>query len=125
MIPKLFRLKHKRDFDTLFAEGKFAAGALVTVKYWHIDPEKYPRRAYAADDLKIGFVVGTKVSKSAVARNRVKRRMRETVRLLLKDDRVRHGYLVAVMAKPEARVAEYADLEKDIVSVLNRARLLR
>lgn len=126
MLQQQNRLKHDRDFEILFKEGKFVNGEFTTLKYWKIQPEKYPRRIYAPDELKIGFVVGLKVSKSAVKRNRLKRQMREVVRLLLKDDRmVKGGYHLALVAKPNMIGKEYKDIERDIVFLLRRAGMLR
>lgn len=124
MLPQENRLKHMKDFEILFKEGRFFAGKLITAKVWKIDPEKYPRRKYGADDLKIGFVVGLKVSKSAVKRNRVKRQMREVVRLLLKDGKLKKGFHISIMAKPGVVGAEYVEIEKDVGLVFGRSGLL-
>ncbi|HBB37849.1 MAG: Ribonuclease P protein component [Candidatus Magasanikbacteria bacterium GW2011_GWD2_43_18] len=125
MLSTQYRLRKMKDIDILFKEGRFVGGELVTLKLWWIDPEKYPRREYTRNDLKIGFVVGKKVSKSAVRRNRVKRQMREVVRLLLKDGKIKEGAMVSVIAKPAALGASYANIEKSIVDVLRRAHLFR
>lgn len=124
MIPRANRLKHMKDFEILFNEGRFVGGALVNAKVWKIDPEKHPRRDYAADDLKIGFLVGKKVHKGAVRRNRLKRQMREVVRLLLKEEKLKSGFMVALMAKQEMLGKEYKEIEKDIHAALERAKIL-
>lgn len=124
MLPQQNRLKHMKDFEILFKEGRFFGGEFVTVKVWQIDETKYPRRKYRKEDLKIGFVVGLKVSKSAVKRNRIKRQIREVVRLMLKEDKIRAGFMVAVMAKPGALEKEYVELKKDISTLFKRARIL-
>jgi len=113
-----------KDFEILFKEGRFAGGELVSVKSWKIDPEKYPRRKYAKDNLLIGFVAGVKAHKSAVKRNRAKRQMREVVRLLLKEGKLRTGYMVAVIAKKEIVGATYEEIEKSVVAALRKARVL-
>ncbi len=125
MIPKEHRLKHMKDFDILFKEGRFVGGDLVTLKVWSINPEKYPRRKYNKDELKIGFVVGLKVNKSAVKRNRLKRQMREAVALLLKEEKIKNGYMVAVIAKKEMLEKEYKEIEKEIIKTFKGARLLK
>lgn len=114
-----------KDFEVLFKEGRFVAGKFVTAKIWKIEPAKYPRRKYNIDDLKIGFVVGLKVSKSAVKRNRVKRQMREVVRLLLKEGKLKNGYHIAIMAKANTIGAEYAEIAKDIAAVLKRVGAMK
>lgn len=107
-----------KDFDILYREGRFVPGRLVQAKVWRIEPAKYPRRMYSTGDLLIGFVVSTKVSKSAVKRNRVKRQMREVVRLLLKEGKIKAGYMLALMAKPEIVGKEYKEIEAEIVASL-------
>lgn len=124
MLSKQFRLKHMKDFDILFKEGRFVNVDLVSLKIWRIDPEKYPRRKYTKEDLLIGFVVGVKIHKSAVKRNRAKRQMREVVRLLLKEDKIEAGYMMVFMAKAGIVGAEYGDIEKSILEVLKKARVL-
>ena len=113
-----------KDFEILFQEGRFVGGNLVNVKVWRIEPEKYPRRDYTKSDLKIGFVVSTKISKSAVKRNRVKRQMREVVRLLLKDGQVKSGFMIAILAKENILGKEYSEIERSIMDVLRRGRVL-
>lgn len=123
MLPRQYRLKHMKDFDILFKEGRFVGGELVTLKYWKVEPKKYERRDYNTEDLKIGFVVGKKVSKSAVKRNKVKRQMREVVRLLLKEDKLKPGFMVAIIAKPLSLGKKYEEIEKDVLNVLRRSGL--
>ncbi|PIR04564.1 MAG: ribonuclease P protein component [Candidatus Magasanikbacteria bacterium CG11_big_fil_rev_8_21_14_0_20_39_34] len=125
MLPKEFRLKHMKDFKILFDEGHFVGGKVVNMKIWPIQPEKYPRRNYTKDTLLIGFVVSTKVSKSAVKRNRGKRQMREVVRLLLKDHKLKKGFIITLMAKNEILHSEYAEIEKSILDILKRGRVLK
>ena len=124
MLPRENRLKHNRDFKTLFDEGKFVPGSLVNAQIWKIDLEKYPRRKYTLDDLKIGFVVSKKTSKSAVKRNRIKRQMSESVRLIIKNNTLKTGYLVLILAKNEILDKEYADIEKSVDQLLHRTGLL-
>lgn len=124
MLPGENRLKHDRDFKTLFAEGKFVSGSLVNAQIWKIEPEKYPRRKYSLEDLKIGFVVSKKTSKSAVKRNRIKRQMSEAVRLLIQKNTLKTGYLVLILAKNEILDQEYVEIEKSIQQLLKRIGIL-
>lgn len=125
MLPADRRLKHFRDFDTLYKEGQFAGADIVTMKYWKIDTERFPKREYKKDDLRIAFTVSTKVSKSAVKRNRLKRQMREVIRLLLKEEKIQPGFLIVFMAKKEMLDQPYEKIEQSMVYLLKRVRLLR
>jgi len=124
MLSDKNRLKKKRDIEITLENGKFVGGALATMKYWKIDPEKYPKRGYSLQDLKIGFVVGLKISKKAVIRNRLKRQMREVIRLLIKENTLPLGYMILFFAKKEMIDKPYADISADIQSLLRRAHLV-
>lgn len=125
MIPRQYRLKHMKDFDILFKEGHFVNGDLVTLKIWKLDLDKYPKRNYSSDDLKIGFVVGKKVSKSAVKRNRIKRQMREVARLMLKEDKLKSSFTLALIAKPLILGKKYEEIRSDIENVLKKSGALK
>lgn len=125
MLQEKNRLKKKRDIEIVLKNGKFLGGALVTMKYWKIAVEQYPKRGYSVDDLKIGFVVGLKVSKKAVIRNRLKRQMREVIRLGIKENTLPVGYMILFFAKKEMIDQSYDLIAKDIEGLLRRARLLQ
>lgn len=124
MIPRQYRLKHDKDFEVLFKEGKFIRGTYVGAKVWKIDPDKYERRGYTDDTLRIGFVVSKKVEKRAVRRNKIKRQMREAARLELKFVEPNHGYLLAFIATPASVEATYADIAADVQHILRRAHIV-
>ena len=125
MLPQEYRLTKMKDFEILFKEGKFYNSSLLQAKIWQIEPGKYPRRQYSIEDLKIGFVVSTKIAKRAVARNRLKRQMREVVRLLLKDNKLNTGFMILFMAKKECTGKEYGEIEKSVVEVLKKAGVFK
>ncbi|MCF6277000.1 MAG: ribonuclease P protein component [Candidatus Magasanikbacteria bacterium] len=125
MLQKENRLKKMKDFEILFKEGRYFNLEFLTLKVWKIDPEKYPRKKYSKDDLKIAFTVGLKVNKSAVKRNRVRRKMREVVRLLIKSEKIKKGFMAVLIAKPETLEKDYAEIEKVINKLLFKAHLIK
>ncbi len=66
-----------------------------------------------------GFSVRKRVGK-AVTRNRVKRLLREMLRLIS----IKPGWDVIFIARPTAATAGYANLEKSVEGLLSRAQLL-
>ena len=67
-----------------------------------------------------GLSVSKRVGK-AVTRNRVKRLLREVLRLTPLEP----GWDIIFIARAGAASASYAEIEKSVVSLLSRARLLR
>ncbi|MBI2436564.1 MAG: ribonuclease P protein component [Candidatus Magasanikbacteria bacterium] len=123
MLQTENRLSKMKDWEILFKEGRFVGGDFLILKIWKIDPLKYPRRKYTVEDLKIGFAVGVKISKRAVKRNRVKRQMREVVRLMLKNGCVRQGFMVSVIAKAGVLGKTYEAIETEVTRLFKRADL--
>ncbi len=70
---------------------------------------------------KIGFVTSKRIG-GAVARNRVRRRLREIVR---RDQHgLRKGFWLVLIARPSAAEADYAVLEKDWRRLIERAEIV-
>jgi len=124
MLDKNKRLRGTKEWEVLFTEGQFVGARNLTMKYWKIETDKYPLRKFKVDDLKIGFSVGVKISKKAVTRNAIRRKMREVIRLLLKEKRIKEGYLIGFMAKNTILEADYKKIEEDIIFCLKKSRLL-
>jgi len=124
MLQKENRLKKFSDFAILFKEGKMFFANFIDLKKWKIDKEKYYNKNYKNDDLKIGFVVSKKIEKSAVKRNKIKRQMREVVRLLIKEKKIKKGYVLFFIAKKNILKKNYNEIEKEIISILEKTNLL-
>ena len=79
MLQKEFRLKKKNAFNATYKTGKSIHRGGITLfcgKEKALGNNVYTR---------IGFVVSKKIHKRAVKRNRIKRLMREAVRLYIKN----------------------------------------
>lgn len=74
MLPKPDRLRRAKDFALLSQKGRVIYSPFYALR---LRPSREPT--------KVGFVTSTKVFKTAVKRNRAKRRMREVLRLLKAD----------------------------------------
>ena len=104
------RLRRSSQFAAVFSEGKSRATETVVLK-------AVPN---GLDFSRFGFIVSKKVSRKAVVRNKVRRRLREVVRLAM----VRPGWDVVVIARPKAGGASYSDIESALIGLLNRVGLL-
>jgi ribonuclease P protein component len=80
MLLKKYRLKNKNAFNATYKIGNSYHKGGITLfcgKIKHPEKKDIPT--------KIGFVVSKKIHKRAVKRNRIKRLMREAVRLYIKS----------------------------------------
>lgn len=118
---KTVTIKENHLFEKCYRKGKRWSGQYVTVyllpdykseKYRRLDPEK--RRIN-----RIGLTVGKRVG-GAVVRSRVRRILREAVRLRRKSvseagmTPVRTGFLVVIAAKDKAAGAKTQDIAADL-----------
>lgn len=71
---------------------------------------------------RFAVVVGTKVSKKAVDRNRIRRQYREILRLMMND--VKPGFDVLLLTAKPALALDYEEKEKKLRSTMYRAKLL-
>jgi ribonuclease P protein component len=84
-FPRTARLLRHADFERVYKQGRRHFSASMTVFYWprpaaqeNAEPEK--KSALVPKGLRVGFTVG-RVLGGAVQRNRMKRRLREAVRM--------------------------------------------
>lgn len=96
-MERRYRLSRSRDFDAVYRQGRSASTRFLTLHWFprEDDPEGLPR---------LGLAVPKAVG-SAVARNRVKRQLRETWQELGTTIPSGHDYVLA--ARPG--IAEPAD----------------
>ncbi|MCX7597333.1 MAG: ribonuclease P protein component [Armatimonadetes bacterium] len=105
-------LRRRKEIDYLFAAGKRVSGTIATVV------------AAPSPDGTSGclFVAGRKVGEP-VKRNRARRRLRAAMRSV--TDKLAPGWWVALIARPQAAMAEYMSLVSEVETALKRLGLLR
>jgi ribonuclease P protein component len=101
-FPRSARLLRHADFERVYAEGRRHFAAHMTVFY-------LPRTDGGA--MRVGFTV-SKALGGAVARNRMKRRLREAVRLHWPEMSVAMD--VVINPKKSLLAAEFAQIENEI-----------
>ena len=119
-FPRTARLLRHADFERVYKQGRRHFSASMTVFYWArpamvTEANGQTRKragAPAPHGLRIGFTVG-RVLGGAVQRNRMKRRLREAVRLT----RPVAGVAADVVINPKKSL-----LSADFADVLNEVR---
>jgi ribonuclease P protein component len=88
-VQRSHRLSRSRDFDAVYRQGRSVSTRFL-VLYWFAREDE-PPAAGARLGLAVPKAVGT-----AVARNRIKRRLRESFRARLPDLPQDHDYVLVV-----------------------------
>ena len=128
MLQQQNRLTKVRDFNLLMKYGRWINGNFLDAKIFELDKiQVFPKNEDLEKfkfQLKLAFTVGFKVSKSAVKRNRMKRQLREVVRLLIKEGRLKVGYYILFVARLPILDKNYAEISQEVKVLLSRANVL-
>ena len=107
MLPNDYRLKKRAAFSATYRTGKTLHKDGVTVFIGKEKTNDYPTR--------VGFVVSKKIHKRAVKRNRIKRLMRESYRLLIKEGAVSDKYISLIfVASSQLLGKSFNDIDNSI-----------
>jgi ribonuclease P protein component len=104
------RLRKGTEFDTVYRKGTVTSGPLLALR----------RLPNAETGSRWGFAVGKRLSKRAVTRNRIKRRLKEAVRSLP----VVSGFDFVVTAREGAVEASFSELRSALEGLLRRSHAL-
>ena len=118
------RLKKKTDIERVFTHGTFFRAKGVNVVLWKKGHLLQPERGYTADDLKFAVVVPKKYEKSAVRRNILKRRVREALRLLIKEQNCATGVLGVAMVQASAKEMTVVQIKEALTQLFKKAKLI-
>lgn len=105
------RLARAEEFRLVYREGTRHSSRFLVI---HVRPTALPT-------VRLGLAVGRRVG-SAVARNRMRRRLREAV--VAHRQGIERGVDLVVVARPEAAAATFAELRADLATALRSAALL-
>lgn len=111
MLPRGHRLRSNQEFQRVYRVGKSWAHPLAAL---HVTVQPGAQR--------FGISVSKKVG-NAVARNRVRRRIREILRALLPETKL--GFDAIIVARTASAEAEFAELSLAIAELFRRSGLRR
>lgn len=115
MLPKQYRLKKRSAFKATYKVKNSSHSGGVTLFAGILKKEDYPT--------KVGFVVSKKVHKRAVKRNRLKRLMRESYRILLKEGSVAESqkYMSLIFVGSDRALGKsFVEIKSSIEKLLER-----
>lgn len=108
MLPPEFRLKKRYEFQRVKRLGSSLAAPFFVVSVCR----RADLRGWSGP--RFGFVVSSTVSRKAVERNRIRRRLREAVRLWLKEEQGKLGGKtidIVFILRRQALKASYEELD--------------
>lgn len=112
MLPKKHRLTKAEDFKSVYKKGRFFSDSYLAIKVLRNNQEI----------TRFGFLVGIKISKKAVLRNKIKRRLREIIRLKL--DKIKKGFDVVILTRSEIGKKTYQEIDETLSRILKKANLI-
>jgi ribonuclease P protein component len=112
-MRRTYRLKSSLEFQAVYSKGRSVANRAAVL---YVLTQKPP------DVSQVGFAAGKKLGK-AVVRNRIKRRIKEAVRLLW--PRTKPGFRFIVIARQAAKDMPFPQLQDKLVELFERAGVLR
>jgi len=117
MISKNFRL-NKSDTSWVLKKGDKITTDLFIVRILRLAPQPETKEVPTT---RFAIVISAKISKKAVERNLLKRRISETIRL--NTDKIKNQdetWKVAIIPKKRTLEVEYEIIEKDIIKLINK-----
>jgi ribonuclease P protein component len=112
MLPKINRIKKKNDFEIIFKKGASYKNSLFILKVFKND-FNYSR---------FGFIVSSKVSKKAVVRNKVRRRLSEIIKAEFKN--IKSGLDMVFISLSDIEKKEFSEIKESAASILTKAKCL-
>ncbi|MEA3449834.1 MAG: ribonuclease P protein component [Patescibacteria group bacterium] len=111
MYSKKYRLSNKKDFDRVWQSRQSAYLKLLGVKITGNNEENN----------RFGVIVSTKISKKAVIRNKIKRRIRAVIKKEL--EKLKIGYDIVIFSQKAIVDSSYKEIETELTQIFNKLKL--
>jgi ribonuclease P protein component len=113
MLPKINRIRKKKDFEVIFKNSKSFKNSLIIfrIKENNLGQNRF------------GFVVSQKVSKNATKRNKVKRRLSELIASEL--EKIKPNIDLVLIALPGIEKKEFSEIKEIVNASLVKAKLIK
>ncbi|HIK55815.1 MAG TPA: ribonuclease P protein component [Synechococcales cyanobacterium M55_K2018_004] len=115
-LPKAHRLKLRHDFNTVYQRGRRYHSQNLTLVVLKPNQETRSPDVAASPPTLIGISIGSKVSKRAVVRNRIKRQIKAILRQFLPT--LRPGWKIVVVVRPTAVECDYPQFLQELKKLL-------
>jgi len=111
MLPKVNCLKRKKDFERVFKEGKGFKEDFLFLKFYLNNLKKS----------RFGIIVSQKISKKAIIRNKIKRRIRAVINSKL--PKIKKGMDIVLVVLPGLETKDFWEIEDTINRLFEKAKI--
>ncbi len=111
MLTKENKLSREKDFKEIFRKGKTFKQDCLVVRFIFNNKE----------NSRFGFVVSLKISKKAIERNKIKRRLKYIIKKNLLN--IKKGFDIVIITLPGIEKKSYTELKETTREILKRAGL--
>lgn len=115
---KLSRLQGRKTSDYLLRRGNVWKGRTMLVR-WLFGPPRHSSVDPSKRALYVGTFASAKLNKSAVKRNRMRRRCREALRIAVKERDNLPTTQLLITPRAASLDASYADVQADVSALLS------
>ena len=112
MLAKANRLTKEADFKKVARKSKPTHSKYLILK----------KISAPKSETKFGLVISTKVSKKSTERNKIRRKLRQIIRLNIK--RIKPDFQVMLVVKNSILNQDYQSIRKDLEELLKKVRLI-
>lgn len=129
-LPKIHRLRHRQDFNAVYRKGVRRTTRHLTLRALYqprpvrsgiVGSLAKPLAKSALSPIQFGISVSSKVSKRAVVRNRIRRRIQAILTKLI--DELCPGWQVVVVVHPQAIQCDYQQFLQELKQLLEEAEV--
>jgi len=113
MLPKINRLKNKKDIEKVLKRGKGFKEDFLILK---LIKSNFKNSRFA-------FIVSQKISKKATLRNKTRRRLKELVRIKIKE--VKRGLDLILIAAPGLEEKDFWEINETIDKLFQKAKCFK
>ena len=113
MLAKENRLQKKNDFERVLKQGKWFKEDFLFIKVIKNNLEAS----------RFGFIVSQKISKKAVVRNKVKRRLRAIIREKIPG--IKKGLDIVIITQPGIENKSFQGIEENVAKIFAKAKCLK
>ena len=113
MLPSENRLRLQKDFKYIFKKGRTVNSSALLIK---TVKKQAPKNRF-------GIIISNKISKKAVERNKIRRRIKSWINK--NQTKIKKGFDIIIITKKSIVDYSYLETEQDLLKIFKKAGLIK